>query len=182
MLQRATEDAGFSWRESDMTIDDAINGLPVDIADNTVAMMHRLFATAGDEENASWTEEKLLEIKLLKRGYRRLYELVTATPRAELLAKSRAYGVPDDLTEDFVAGILELADPDRRRVAGRSPARRRSRPRLTGGGLPSGVDRVRVVRGHQHVRLGHHVAGVPGALDREAEWTELLAQAGHVHA
>ena len=111
VLQRATEDAGFSWRESDMTIDDAINALPVDIADNTVAMMHRIFATAGDEENATWTDEKLREIKLLKRGYRRLYELVAATPREEVLAKSRAYGVPDDLTEDFVAGMLSSQIP-----------------------------------------------------------------------
>ena len=42
-------------------------------------------------------------IKLLKRGYRKLYELVSATPRDEVLERARAYGVPDDLTEDFVA-------------------------------------------------------------------------------
>ena len=110
-LQLATEEAGFSWRDSEMTIDDAINALPVDIADNTVNLMHRLFATAGDDENAEWTAAKLHEIKLLKRGYRQLHELVAATPREELLARSRAYGVPDDLTEDFVAGILHSEIP-----------------------------------------------------------------------
>ena len=183
VLQRATEDAGFSWRESDMTIDDAINALPVDIADNTVAMMHRIFATAGDEENATWTDEKLREIKLLKRGYRRLYELVAATPREEVLAKSRAYGVPDDLTEDFVAGMLSSQIPTvAELLAARLPVDERDRVR-TAATRPRGAVRrgpVRVLRSDQHVRLRHHVAGVPRALDREAERAELLAQAGHV--
>ena len=185
VLQRATEDAGFSWRESDMTIDDAINALPVDIADNTVAMMHRIFATAGDEENTTWTDEKLREIKLLKRGYRRLYELVAATPREEVLAKSRAYGVPDDLTEDFVAGMLSSQIPTvAELLAARLPVDA-ARPRLNRGHSPEW--RVRrgasaLLRGDQHVGLRHHVAGVARALDREAERTELLAQAGHVDA
>lgn len=111
VLQRACEDAGFDWRESDMTIDEAINALPVDIAENTVNIMHRLFATAGDRENANWTDTKLREIQTLRRGYRRLQHLVSATPRDELMAKSRSFGVADDVTEDFIDGLLGSTVP-----------------------------------------------------------------------
>jgi hypothetical protein len=111
VLQRATEDAGFSWRDSDMTIDEAINALPVDLADNAVNLMHRLFETSGDRENAAWTSAKLREIQALKRGYRTLHQLVTTTPRDELMAKSRSFGVPDDVTEDFLEGLLNSPVP-----------------------------------------------------------------------
>jgi hypothetical protein len=111
VLEGACERSGFSWRDSDMTIDDAINALPVDIADNTVGMMNRLFVAAADDENAAWTATKLREIKLLKRGYRQLHELVTSTPKDELFERSRRFGVPDDLTEDFVAGVLSSEIP-----------------------------------------------------------------------
>jgi hypothetical protein len=111
VLQGACERSGFSWRESDTTIDDAINALPVDIADNAVGTMHRLFVAAADDENAAWTAAKLREIKVLKRGYRQLHELVTSTPKDELFERSRRFGVPDDLTEDFVAGVLSCEIP-----------------------------------------------------------------------
>ena len=111
VLQHATLEAGFSWRDSDMTMDEAINALPVDIADDTVNLMHRLFAGARDDENARWTEAKLREIKLLKRGYRRLHELVTSTPRDALLERSHRVGDPGYLSEDFIEGVLNSVIP-----------------------------------------------------------------------
>ena len=111
VLQRATEEAGFSWRDSEMTIDEAINALPVDIADNAVNIMHRLFVASDDQENTNWTSEKLREIRRLKRGFRTLHQLVTTTPRDELMAKTRSFGVPDDVTEDFVRDLLNAPIP-----------------------------------------------------------------------
>src|SRR5262245_50386697 len=64
VLVRACELAGFDWRGSGLTLDEAIDALPDNLADTTVRLMRESYLAADDETRTSWADAKLDTIGL----------------------------------------------------------------------------------------------------------------------
>ena len=111
VLERACERSGFDWRKTDLTIDQAIDALPADLAEATVRAMHDAYETDGDRDNAMWTAAKLREIQALALAHRKLQALVTARFRDEFIAKAGREGVSSELTEQFMDQFVATEMP-----------------------------------------------------------------------
>ena len=71
-----------------LTIDEAVDTLPPDLAAATLRVMHTSYAAAGDDDNAAWAKTRLREIRA--RGLAgQDPSFVNAAPRQERAAKKR---------------------------------------------------------------------------------------------